>query len=521
MSKQISVVIATYNRYHFLRHAIFSVRKELTCIPHEIIVIDGGSTDGTLKWLPFQKDIISIIQNNRGTWKGSHIERRSWGYFINLGFKCAQGKYICMLSDDCLVVPGAIMNGYNLFEQESASGKKVGAEAFFWRNWPDQKEYWVGITLGNKLFVNHGLYLRSALEEIGFADETTYKFYHADGDLCLKLWTNGYECIASPDSYIEHYSHADVKTRKKNLENQHSDWDNYIHKWKGIYDYSPQGPDWITKDYSDPEHTVRYFGLKNYLFSLFRKQLSYNLISKVMGNTSSLIRKVLSYAVSRNLEREPSRGGKRLHLGCGQRYFKGYINIDFPSTNHPVQEKGIADVEHDLLSLTYQKESIDEIRLHHVFEHFPRPVACALIASWHSWLKQGGILHIEVPDLRKTASSLIFKKQSHHYKAIRHLFGSHEADWAVHCEGYAPHTLAFLLRSSGFTITKIRKNNWCGTFNFEVICIKSTPLSKEQLEQAASGYLRNFLINTTGSEEKIHEVWLQSYRKQIEKTFAD
>ena len=94
MLKQISVVIATYNRYHFLRHAIFSVRKELTCIPHEIIVIDGGSTDGTLKWLPFQKDIISIIQNNRGTWKGSHIERRSWGYFINLGFKCAQGKYL-------------------------------------------------------------------------------------------------------------------------------------------------------------------------------------------------------------------------------------------------------------------------------------------------------------------------------------------------------------------------------------------------------------------------------------------
>jgi hypothetical protein len=43
--------------------------------------------------------------------------------------------------------------------------------AFYWRNWPDQKEYYVGRTLGMKMMVNHGLFLRSAVEEVGWIDE--------------------------------------------------------------------------------------------------------------------------------------------------------------------------------------------------------------------------------------------------------------------------------------------------------------------------------------------------------------
>jgi glycosyltransferase involved in cell wall biosynthesis len=155
----VSVVIGTYNRKRFLKKTIETLRDELDSAPFksEMIVVDGGSTDGTLNWLKKQKDIITIIQHNRGKWHGKQIERRSWGYFMNLGFKCAQGKYICMLSDDCLVVPGAIVNGYHLFEKELEKGNNVGAVAFYWRNWPEMENYWIGYTLGGKLFVNHGM----------------------------------------------------------------------------------------------------------------------------------------------------------------------------------------------------------------------------------------------------------------------------------------------------------------------------------------------------------------------------
>jgi glycosyltransferase involved in cell wall biosynthesis len=87
-------VIGSFNRAPFLRLAIESVRRELASLASEIIAVDGGSDDGALPWLIAQKDIITIVQHNRGLWRGKPLERRSWGYFMNLGFKCALRKRI-------------------------------------------------------------------------------------------------------------------------------------------------------------------------------------------------------------------------------------------------------------------------------------------------------------------------------------------------------------------------------------------------------------------------------------------
>lgn len=235
----VSVVLGSYNRYAFLPLTIDTIRKELADIAYEIIVIDGGSTDGALEWLLRQKDIITIVQHNRGEWLGKTIERRSWGYFINLGFKCAQGAYVCMLSDDCLVVPGAIKKGIALFDKERAAGRNIGAMAFYWRDFSGDPLYHIGYTLGDRLYVNHGMFLRQALESVGYIDEESFFFYNGDGDLCLKLWHQGYEIIESPDSYIEHYPHANVAVRKTNYDQHRQDLKNYLRKWNGIF-YDPK-----------------------------------------------------------------------------------------------------------------------------------------------------------------------------------------------------------------------------------------------------------------------------------------
>jgi GT2 family glycosyltransferase len=252
----VSVVIGTYNRLEFLKPAIETIRSELNGVSHELIVIDGGSTDGTTEWLVKQKDIISIIQYNRGDWQGQPIERKSWGYFMNIGFRAASAKYICMLSDDCLVVPGAIKNALKLFDKEIKAGKKIGSIAFYWRNWPEQKSYWVGLTFGNRMFVNHGLYLREALEKINFIDERNYFFYHADGDLCLRLDKAGYKCIDSPDSYIEHYSEANTAIRGTNIERQKQDWATYERNWSHL---GRPKTDWLEKTFRDSTNTANKY----------------------------------------------------------------------------------------------------------------------------------------------------------------------------------------------------------------------------------------------------------------------
>jgi GT2 family glycosyltransferase len=258
----VSVVLGSYNRLPFLKRTLESIRRELEGMPSgEIIVVDGGSADGTLRWLVGQKDVITIVQHNRGTWHAKPLENRSWGYFMNLGFKCAQGKFILMVSDDCLLVPGSVKNGVTHFESLLSEDRKIGAVAFYWRNWPEQKDYWVGLTLGDKTFVNHGLFLRTAVEEVNWIDEERYHFYHADGDLCLKLWHAGYEVVDCPDAFVEHYSHANLAVRTSNLDRQKQDWQAYLARWTGIF-YDPGKEnlsDWKYQSYSDPFNTAALF----------------------------------------------------------------------------------------------------------------------------------------------------------------------------------------------------------------------------------------------------------------------
>ena len=248
----ISIVLGTRSRLPFLKETIASIRNNDIELPYEIIVVEGGSVDGSMEWLSKQSDIFTIDQHERGLEDGVPPEKQTWGYFMNLGFKSARGKYILMISDDCILHPNAVMNGYRLFEAELENRRKVGAIAFYWRNFPEQEKYWVGLTLGKKMFVNHGLYLREALKDVGWIDEHHYRFYHADGDLCLKLWQAGYETIESPDSYVEHCTHL-----SRHVTSNKDDWETYLGRWKGIFFFPEEEytGGWIEKHYDDPHHT--------------------------------------------------------------------------------------------------------------------------------------------------------------------------------------------------------------------------------------------------------------------------
>jgi GT2 family glycosyltransferase len=252
----VSVVIGSFNRRSYLKDTLATVRSELDGVAHEILVVDGGSGDGSIDWLVKQKDVITIVQHNRGEWLGGQGQQKSWGYFMNLAFKAAHGRYVCMLSDDCLVVPDAIRNGLALFDRELSAGRKLGAVAFYFRDWPGDPHYRIGRVWGNRMFVNHGLYLREALETVGYIREEPYRFYHADGDLALRLAEAGYPCVDSPDSYIEHYLHANTAVRDTNVAIERRDWEAYAAEWGWLGAVTEL---WVKRDYIDPHHTAEKY----------------------------------------------------------------------------------------------------------------------------------------------------------------------------------------------------------------------------------------------------------------------
>jgi len=212
----------------------------------------------------------------------------------------------------------------------------------------------------------------------------------------------------------------------------------------------------------------------------------------------------------------------RLHLGCGQRYLEGYVNIDYPMTEHSVQQKSVADQFADLKELRYKVDSIEEVRLHHVFEHFSRATACAFLAGWNSWLKQSGGLRIEVPDFEKTGKVALsrWSNPKEKYVALRHIFGSQEAHWAVHFQGYTPSSLSTFLKCYGFKTEAVNKNSHLGTYNIEIIAVKEKSINKEDFIRITAEYLSNYLVDKSESEKIMLDIWLKEYALQVNKTFA-
>ncbi|HTV41928.1 MAG TPA: glycosyltransferase [Candidatus Sulfotelmatobacter sp.] len=207
----------------------------------------------------------------------------------------------------------------------------------------------------------------------------------------------------------------------------------------------------------------------------------------------------------------------KLHLGCGRQYFEGYINIDYPPDQHNIMTVR-ADAFANITQLHFGAGSVDEVRLHHVFEHFNRVTALAMLIRWHQWLKSGGNLRIETPDLAGSARTLA-GNSSYQIKmaAARHLAGDQAAGWAYHLDHWFPERYERTLSKLGFDNIEIKSSTWPHApfvANVEVIAVKNRSLPIDQLLDAADELLWDSAL--AEAERPTFEIW----RKQLRAILA-
>lgn len=212
-----SVVMGSKNRKNLIIATIESIRNNGFKGNLEIIVVDGGSIDGTCDWLAKQKDILTIVQPNYSITNkdGVKVKAHSWGEFMNIGFKYAHSDYICMVSDDLILAPGCLQKGYDEIRSRISKGEKIGGGAFYFREYP-RHDYFRVIKLAcGYVNINHGFYYRPAMEAVNWLDEKTFNFYNGDGDFAMRLNMAGWKTIGLPDCYALHLVH--LPSRKKSL----------------------------------------------------------------------------------------------------------------------------------------------------------------------------------------------------------------------------------------------------------------------------------------------------------------
>ena len=161
--------------------------------------------------------------------------------------------------------------------------------------------------------------------------------------------------------------------------------------------------------------------------------------------------------------------------------------------------------------------------MHHVFGHFPRHTACALAASWQSWIKIGCRLRIDVPDLLLSGLAAINPFSSFRRRCVaeRHLFGSHEAAWAAHKEAYSVGQLRELVQAYGFAVERIERNSWRRTFNFDLSGEKLRTLSQSECEASTRAYLGQFLVDDSPGELRLLDAWMSLYAHQNKRSWAN
>jgi predicted SAM-dependent methyltransferase len=211
----------------------------------------------------------------------------------------------------------------------------------------------------------------------------------------------------------------------------------------------------------------------------------------------------------------------RLHLGCGEQYLEGYINIDYPQSEHNVVQVK-ADVCADIKILDFPPDSVDEIRLHHVFEHFSRVTALAMLIKWHRWLKIGGRLHIETPDLMGSAKALVSNTSwKTRMGVVRHLAGDQAANWGYHIDHWFPERFEHTLKALGFEEIQTLSSSWPKEpylSNVKVVAVKSKYFSPQEQLKAAEQLLWE---STVAPEEKpTWEVWKNQLRTALAGDFA-
>ena len=186
----ISVILGTYNRLDKLKKSLESIAKENPSLNNtiEVLVADGGSTDGTIEYLrskPYELDLKFIGEG------ALHGVTRCY----NRLFRMSKHPLITWTSDDCRYEPGsliALVNRANSEDDKTLIGCYTdNSDGRGYVEFSDQKCCTIGCAK------------RSLYELVDFWSED-YLTYASDVDFSQKINRSGGQVVFEPKARVFH-----------------------------------------------------------------------------------------------------------------------------------------------------------------------------------------------------------------------------------------------------------------------------------------------------------------------------
>lgn len=199
----------------------------------------------------------------------------------------------------------------------------------------------------------------------------------------------------------------------------------------------------------------------------------------------------------------------RLHIGCGNVYKKGYVNIDAYNTE-------VADLKAFAHRLPYSDNTVELIECYHLLEHLNDDQLHKVFNEWFRVLKPEGKLIIEVPNLVRNMEVFLNSDYSERWgeiygniqiPRIKSIFGLGSNDGQLHKTGFDKKRLCNLLIYHGFKTIKLsdKRGTPVKGENIVAVCVKSKKRrNKEVIKKlelatmAKRGFFHKFLHSIKG-----------------------
>lgn len=198
--KKISIIILNWNGKDLTRNCLNSVKKHTKYKNYEIIVLDQGSKDGSIKMLEKKFPYVKLIKNktNVGFGKGS-----------NQVMKIAKGDYFFLLSNDTLVTSGWLENTVKIMEFNNRIAS-IGSTLIS----PNEVNYQQKAKDIEKDTVCGAAMLmrRKAIERVGFFDTKNFSpAYGEETDWNYRARRAGYKIVETKRSIVAHIGSVTAK----------------------------------------------------------------------------------------------------------------------------------------------------------------------------------------------------------------------------------------------------------------------------------------------------------------------
>jgi GT2 family glycosyltransferase len=205
----ISIIIPTYNRIHWIKKCLYNLDSFLNDHNFEIIVVDDGSSDGTLNFL---KDFTS---RSRTPIRVLSQKRQGPAKARNVGVNEAKGQIVCFLDDDSIVQSTWATT---LFESSTLLNGKFSAikgNVRAYQNLPFPLFLEKHLHKSDNWVTNNIAYRKDIFNEIGGFDEEFTIASWEDVDLGLRMERSGYQRIYNPNMIVRHPHEENIENLKK------------------------------------------------------------------------------------------------------------------------------------------------------------------------------------------------------------------------------------------------------------------------------------------------------------------